>query len=213
MAKIDVQWARTDLISVSDEARELGFDLRKFDRQNDEVQASVRKASIDRVMHKVRDAWEDAEVGRKARRFSEVRNGVYVISIGDGFGVKYARGVSEVMYIGRGVFSNRVRSHLHHWIFDMSRSLRDVSFHFYMAAIGDGRNVDSFKDFEHFLLDEFKAKFGEKPLVNKYAGREGHIDHEYNGAWSAPLDNRGKRYLWEIRPTEKNAWFKHYEDE
>nr|WP_315052716.1 hypothetical protein [uncultured Brevundimonas sp.] len=213
MAKIDVQWAKSELISVSDEARELGFDLRKFDRQNEEVQASVRKASIDRVIYKVRNAWDDAQVGRNPKRFGEVRNGVYVISIGDGFGVSYARGVSEVMYIGRGVFSNRIRSHLHNWIFEMSRSLRDVSFRFYMAAVGDGRNVESFKDFEHFMLDQFKEKFGEKPLVNKYAGREGHIDHEYTGAWNAPLDNRGKRYLWQIRPTEMNAWFKHYEDE
>ncbi|WP_157076495.1 hypothetical protein [Brevundimonas vesicularis] len=213
MAKINIQWARSDLISVSDEARDLGFDLRKFDRQDDEVQASVRKASIDRVMQKVREAWDEAQEERKPKRFSEVRNGVYVISIGDGFGVSYAKGVSEVMYIGRGVFSNRIRSHLHNWIFDMSRSLRDVSFRFYMGAIGDGRNVDAFKDFEHFLLDEFRAKFGEKPLVNKYAGREGHIDHQYNGEWNAPLDNRGKRYLWSIRPTERNAWFKYYEDE
>ena len=61
MAKIDVQWAKSELISVSDEARELGFDLRKFDRQNEEVQASVRKASIDRVIYKVRNAWDDAK--------------------------------------------------------------------------------------------------------------------------------------------------------
>lgn len=213
MAKIKVQWATTGLISVFDEARDLGFDLRKFDNQDEDVQVSVRKASIDRVMRKVRESWDDEQHGRLSKRFSEVRNGVYVISIGEGFGVAYSRGTSEVMYVGRGVFSNRIRSHLHNWIFDMSRSLRDVPFRFYMGAIGDGRNTESFKDFEHFMLDRFKEKFGEKPLINKIAGREGHIEHEFSGTWNAPLDNRGKRYLWEIRPTEKNAWFKRYEDE
>lgn len=213
MAKINIRWTTTGLISVSDEARDLGFDLRKFDNQDEDVRASVRKASIDRIMRKVRTAWDDEQQGRSAKRFIDVRNGIYVISIGEGFGVSYSRGVSEVMYIGRGVFSNRIRSHLHNWIFDMSRSLRDVPFRFYMGAIGDRRNIDSFKDFEHFLLDRFKEKFGEKPLINKIGGREGRIAHEFNGAWNAPLDNRGKRYHWEIRPTEKNAWFKHYEDD
>lgn len=213
MAKINVQWVKTDLISVSDQARDLGFDLRKFDQQDEDVQAAVRKASIDRVVNQVRETWNDAQSGRKAKSFKDVRNGVYAISVGDGFGVKYAGGVSEVMYIGRGVFSNRIRSHLHNWIFDMSRSLRDVSFRFYMGAIGDGRSAESYKDFEHFMLDEFRAKFGEKPLLNKYAGRAAKIDHEFNGDWNAPMNNRGKNYQWEIRPTEKNAWFKYYEDE
>lgn len=213
MANLKIKWATTSLISVFDEARELGFDLRRFDNQAEEVRAAVRKASIDRIMRKVRDAWDSEQEGPKAKRFSEVRNGVYVISIGEGFGVRYGWGVSEVMYIGRGVFSNRIRSHLQNWIFEMSRSLRDVPFRFYMGAIGDDRNTESFKDFEHFLLDRFHEKFGEKPLVNKIAGREGHIKHTYGGNWAAPLDNRGKRYLWEIRPTEKNTWFKYYEDE
>ncbi len=213
MAKINVQWATTGLISVYDEARDLGFDLRKFDRQEPEVRASVRKASIDRVMGKIKTGWDQGQDRRSPQRFSDVKNGVYVISIGDGFGVAYKGGASEVMYIGRGIFSNRLRSHLHHWIFDMSRSLRDVPFRFYMSAIGDKRSPESFKDFEHFLLDEFRAKFDEKPLVNKIQGRAGHIDHEYAGNWKAPLDNRGKRYLWTIRPTEKNNWFKPYEDE
>lgn len=213
MAKLKINWSMTDLISVFDEARDLGFDLRKFDRQDEEVQASVRKASVDRIMRKVRDTWDDDRFGPSAKRFSDVRNGVYVISIGEGFGVRYGRGVSEVMYIGRGVFSNRIRSHLQNWIFDMSRSLKDVPFRFYMAAVGDKRSPESFKDFEHFLLDRFHEKFDEKPLVNRIAGREGHIQHTYEGRWDVPLQKRGKRYLWEIRPTEKNTWFKYYEDE
>lgn len=213
MANINVQWATTGLISVYDEARDLGFDLRKFDHQDFEVQASVRKASIDRVMGKIKTAWDQNHDSRSPQRFSEVKNGVYVISIGEGFGVGYSGGTSEVMYIGRGVFSNRLRSHLHNWIFDMSRSLRDVPFRFYMSAIGDRRSPESFKDFEHFLLDRFREKFEEKPLINKIKGRAGHIDHEYGGSWKTPLDNRGKKYLWTIRPTERNDWFKPYEDE
>lgn len=213
MANITIHWTKTPLISVSEEARDLGFDLRKFDHQDEEVQISVRKASIDRVMRKVRDTWDKADSNKNALAFSAIRNGVYVISIGEGFGVAYKDRASEVMYIGRGILTNRIRSHLQQWIFDMSRSLRDVPFRFYMCTVGDKRNPESFKDFEHRLLDEFSERYGEKPLINKYAGREGHIDHQYLGAWSAPLDNRGKRYLWEIRPSEKNAWFKRIDDE
>lgn len=209
MAKIDISWTVAGPLSVYDEARDLGFDIRKFDRQDEEVQSAVRKASIDRIMKKIRNEWDS---NSSKHSFSDVKNGVYVISISDGFGVQYKGGESEVMYIGRGAISNRLRSHLHNWIFDMSRSLMDVSFKFYMTTVGDGRSVESFKDLEHYMLDDFHRRFEEKPLLNKVAGREGHIDHEFVGSWSKPFDNRGKSYLWSIRPTPKNDWFKTFDD-
>lgn len=214
MARIKVEWAKTDLISISDEARDLGFDLRKYDRQIEEVQDAMKKATIDRVVGRIRMAWEGSTTERGARpSFNGVRNGVYVISIGDRYGVNYRDLPSEVMYIGRGAFSNRLRSHLQNWIFDMSRSLRDVPFRFYMEAVGDGRSKTAFKDFEHLLLDQFHAKFGEKPLLNKIAGREARITHAFSGNCFSPLDNRGKPYLWVIRPTDKNDWFKEIRDD
>lgn len=215
MAAIDIAWAETRLISVFEEARHLGFDLRKFDTQVEEVQAAVKKATIDRVIGIVREAWRasyDHDYGA-AQDFNAIRNGVYVISIGDGFAIKYKGGCSEVMYIGRGVIANRLRSHLSNWIFDMSLSLRDVPFRFFMETIGDGRSKNAFKDFEHHLLEQFSNKFHEKPLVNKIHGREGHIEHEFNGNWNRPLDGRGKKYMWEIRPSKHNSWFKEFKDE
>lgn len=214
MATIKIEWAVSDLISVSDEARDLGFDLRRFDQQPEEVRAFVEKATIDRVILRIRKAWRDAygEQGpTHDRDFNAIKRGVYVICIGDGFGVRYAGGCSEVMYIGRGAIANRLRSHLGNWIFDMSRSLRDVPFRFYMELVGDGRSLNAFKDFEHHLLEQFSTKFGEKPLINKIGGRVGHIDHTYTGNWGAPLRG-GKRFDWEIRPSVKNRWFKTYED-
>lgn len=214
MAKIKVDWAKTELISIFDEARDLGFDLRKYDRQTIEVQEAMKKATIDRVVSRVRQAWQDKAEGRKPYRgFSQVKNGVYIISIGGHFGVSYPSLPSEVMYIGRGVFANRIRSHLQNWIFEMSLSLRDVPFRFYMDAIGDGRSIEAFKDFEHVLLDQFSSKFGDKPLLNKIHGRDAKIEHSFSGNCFAPLDNRGKTYLWVIRPTEKNAWFKEFRDD
>jgi hypothetical protein len=215
MAAIDIGWAETGLISVFEEARDLGFDLRKFNDQTDEVKAAVKKATIDRVISMVRDAWRASYDHEYAatQDFNAIRNGVYVISIGDGFAVKYKGGCSEVMYIGRGVIANRIRSHLSQWIFDMSLSLRDVPFRFYMETIGDRRSKDSFKDFEHHLLAHFSNKFSEKPLVNKIHGREGHIKHRFSGNWKRPFDGRGKRYMWEIRPSKNNSWFKEYKDD
>ena len=212
MAKIEVTWVATrPAISIFDEARDLGFDLRKFEAQIDEVKTAVKKACIDQIVRKIRKTWE--ETNESGSLFNDVKNGVYVISISSGFGVKYKFGCSEIMYIGRGVISNRLRSHLNNWIFGMSLSLRDVPFKFYMESIGDGRSADAYKDFEHYLLEQFKNKFGEKPLLNKIRGRAGSIDHAFGGNWNSPLDNRGKRYHWEIRPTSKNEWFKEQEDE
>ena len=77
----------------------------------------------------------------------------------------------------------------------------------------DGRSPDAFKDFEHWLLDQFHEKFGEKPLLNKISGREGTIDHAFSGNCSAPLDNRGKKFLWQIRPSIKIPWFRPVADD
>jgi hypothetical protein len=82
-----------------------------------------------------------------------------------------------------------------------------------METVGDRRSKDAFKDFEHLMLDTFMDKFGEKPLINKIHGREGHIDHHFTGDWRRPFDNRGKPCLWEIRPSPRNAWFKEFRDE
>lgn len=214
LAKIKVLWKQSKLISVFEEAQALGFDLRKFDQQSEDVQASLKKATVARVLKSVRETWDrDVENIANKNWFSGVKNGVYVIAIGHGFGVSYGDACSEVMYIGRGKIENRLRSHLHNWIFDMSRSLRDVPFKFYLEEFGDGRSPDAFKDFEHWLLDQFHEKFGEKPLLNKIAGREGTIDHEFSGNCSAPLDNRGKKFLWQIRPSTKNPWFKPVADD
>ncbi|WP_157013800.1 GIY-YIG nuclease family protein [Sphingomonas parapaucimobilis] len=214
MATLKVDWKQTGLISVLEESQGLGFDLRKFDRLHEDVQASLKKATVARILKVIRDTWDKGvEDTRNKHWFGEVRNGIYVISIGHGFGVSYARGCSEIMYIGRGKISTRLRTHLHNWIFDMSRSLRDVPFKFYMEEFGDGRSPDAFKDFEHWLLEEFHEKFGEKPLLNKIAGREGTIDHAFTGNCNAPLDNRGKTFLWQIRPSEKNPWFKPVADD
>jgi hypothetical protein len=117
------------------------------------------------------------------------------------------------MYIGRGKIANRLRSHLVNWIFDMSLSLRDVPFKFFMETVGDGRSPNAFKDFEHLMLETFSKKFGEKPLINKIHGREGHIAHRFSGEWKRPSDNRSKKCLWEIRPSKRNAWFKEFKDD
>ena len=210
MADLQIDWLVTDGVSVFQHARALGFDLSKYEKQKPEVQAAVKKATIDSIVDDVCYTWREA--GRDSDYYA-VSRGVYVISISDGFGIKYGRGASEVLYIGRGTFSKRIRSHLQNWIFDMSLSLKDVQFKFYMDEIGDGRSPESFKDFEGHLLDSFHEKFGEKPLINKIAGRQDRRTHVYSGNWSKPLDNRGKNYMWELRPSEKNSWFKQLEDE
>lgn len=214
MAKLNVAWKTTRLISVFEEARALGFDLRKYDDLHVDVQVILKRATVARVLQIIRDTWDQAVSDTTNKNwFAEVTSGVYVISIGQGFGVTYGEQCSEVMYIGRGAIASRLRSHLHNWIFDMSKSLRDVPFKFYMEEFSDQRSKDAFKDFEHWLLERFHDKFGEKPLVNKIGGREGRIEHSFGGNCAAPLNNNGKSYLWQIRPTRKNRWFKPVADD
>lgn len=214
MAQLNVNWKQTKLISVFEEAQSLGFDLRKYDQLSEDIKDSLKRATIARVLKVIRETWDrDVENVKNKSWFGDVTNGIYVISIGHGFGVSYKDGCSEVMYIGRGNIGNRLRSHLQNWIFAMSRSLRDVPFKFYMEEFGDGRSPDAFMDFEHWLLEGFHDKFGEKPLLNKIAGREGTIEHTFTGNCNAPLDNRGKIFLWKVRPSEKNPWFKPVADD
>jgi hypothetical protein len=174
----------------------------------------VKKATISKVLKSTEGFW-DSQTGDTPTKssFRDVTTGIYVISIGGGFGVSYGNDkCSEIMYIGRGIIHNRLRSHLQNWIFDMSRSLRDVPFKFYMEELSDGRSPEAYKDFEHWLLELFHEKFGEKPLLNSISGRQGQIEHSFTGDCKAPVDNRGKSFLWAIRPTEKNDWFKPTED-
>lgn len=214
MAKLTVNWKTTGLISVFEEAQKLGFDLRRYDSQHEDVKHLVKKATIDEIMKIIYNAWDESVTDdHKKNWFGSLKNGVYVIAVGGGFGLRYTNGCSEVAYIGRGKISTRLRSHLQNWIFEMSRSLRDVPFRFYMEEFKDARSKDAFKDFEHLLLERFHEKFGEKPLLNKIAGREGNIDHTFQGNPLAPLSNVGKSYLWEVRPSQKNRWFKPVADD
>ncbi|MBE7618127.1 hypothetical protein GL297_00475 [Komagataeibacter sp. FXV2] len=209
MATLHIEWKQTKPISIFEEAQNIGFDLRKFDRLHEDVQAAIKKETISRVLNIIKDAWDSStEDSKKNNSFRDISNGVYVISIGHGFGIRYKNHCSEIMYIGRGKISNRIRSHLHNWIFEMSRSLRGVPFKFYMEEFTDGRSPDAFKDFEDCLLTEFHNKFGEKPLLNKISGRSSSIDHNFTGKWALPLKNHGKTFHWEVRPTVKNQWFR-----
>lgn len=215
MANIEIAWAETDPISVFDEARQLGFDLRRFSDQPEEVRDAIRKLTVDRIVRLIRAAWRASydDEYKPHQDFNRIANGVYVIAIGGGFAVNYRDGNSEVMYIGRGRIANRLRSHLANWIFDMSLSLRDVPFRFYMETVGDGRSPEAFKDLEHLMLDSFAEKYGEKPLINKIRGREGHIQHNFTGNWRRPLNKGNQHCLWTIRPSENNDWFKRVADE
>lgn len=215
LASIEINWAETGPISIFEEARKLGFDLRRFESQPADVQAAIKKLTIDQIIRLIREAWRESYDHDYApgKDFNRIVNGVYVISVGGGFAVSYGSRSSEVMYIGRGKIANRLRSHLVNWIFDMSLSLRDAPFKFFIETVGDGRSKGAFMDFEHFMLECFSKKFGDKPLINKIHGREGHIEHSFSGDWGRPFDNRTSKCLWVIRPSERNAWFKEYRDE
>lgn len=59
MANIAVHWSKTKPISISDVARDLGFDLRRYADQPEEIRAFMKKLTIDQAIGEARQCWRD----------------------------------------------------------------------------------------------------------------------------------------------------------
>ena len=197
-------WTKIQGMSLARAARQVGFDITVYEDYNTEIQTEVRKQAIKQVLQELNDSYYyDTN-----RTLKGVKKGVYVICLSSPFAIKYPRGLSEIIYIGRGNVMGRLKSHFAHSLFPFMQSLSGADFDFYISEPkmpGPGSASEYFKHVEYLLLDGFKRRFGgfEReewfPLLNNNAGSKKKLDN--GNGWNKPLSRAGKTPRWALEPT------------
>lgn len=192
-----IEWVAVKKQSLALAARQAGYDLTMFEDYPKAVQDTLRYHSIKNVLDNLCSSFED----ETERPLYDVRQGVYVICLSDPFTVQYGKKTSNIIYIGRGVISNRLKSHFENSLFDVMMSLAGSDFDFYLAEPKDSNGDGYFKQLEHDLLAYFRTRIGDGkyPLLNKNAGTD--VGLKLGDGWNKPLKASGKKPTWAIAPT------------
>lgn len=191
-----VEWWKIKKQSLALAAREAGFDLTVYDDYGDEVQAALKSRAIKNTIHRIQDEFEQ----QTGRRLDSIKDGVYVIALSYPYTIDYGGWLSDVVYIGRGNISMRIKSHFENSLFRLMRTLAGADFEFQLTE-PKGESEDYFKHIEYLLLEEFRKKAGRYPLLNKNAGSKKDIA-SVDAGWNKPLKNTGKKPIWQISPTK-----------
>ena len=194
-----IEWTIVKNQSLALAAREAGYDLTMYEEYPQAVQETLRYHSIKNALYNLCSDFEDI----KEKALYDVKQGVYVICLSDPFTVRYECAMSNVIYIGRGAISSRLKAHFENSLFDVMMSLAGANFDFYLAEPADKNEEGYFKQLEHDLLANFRAKIGgdSYPLLNKNAGSSQGL--RLGAGWNLPLKASGKRPTWAIQATGK----------
>lgn len=184
-------------------ARLAGFDLAMYDEYSAKVQKELRARAVTEAMRSIQSAcWE-----RHGFDLSNLKSGIYVISLSNPLSIQYRKGRSQVIYVGRGNVVGRIKSHFEHKLFDFMLSLSGADFDFHFSQPARAGTGEYFKHVEHSMLEYFKNSYAGMddkrrfPILNKNAGTfMGYAAGE--DWWKKPLKAQGKRPLWEIKPTD-----------
>lgn len=192
-----IEWSVVKRQSLAKAAREAGYDLTMFEDYPKAVQETLRFHAIKNVLNNLCNDFEEWN----ERPLAAIKQGVYVICLSDPFTIQYGPNRSNVIYIGRGRITNRLKSHFENSLFDVMMSLAGADFDFYLAEPKDKNGDGYFKQLEHDLLQNFRAKIGngKYPLLNKNAGSN--VDLKLGEGWNYPLKLSGKKPTWAISPT------------
>ena len=191
-------------MSLARAVRQVGFDITVYEDYNAEIQMEVQKQAITQVLEELSSSY----YYKTNRTLKDIKKGVYVICLSSPFVIKYPKGLSEIIYIGRGNVLSRLRSHFAHSLFPFMQSLSGTDFDFFVSEPkmpGPGVAGEYFKHVEYLLLDSFKKKFGGAkretwfPLLNSNAGSEKRLDS--GDGWDKPLSRAGKTPRWALEPT------------
>jgi hypothetical protein len=196
MAK-KIVWTSVKKQSLALAAREAGYDLTMFQDYPKAVQETLRFHAIKNVLDNLCSSFEDIT----GKSLYEIKQGVYIICLSDPFTIQYGSKTSNIVYIGRGSISTRLKSHFYNSLFDVMMSLAGSDFDFYLAEPKDDNEHGYFKQLEHDLLAYFRRRIGDGkyPLLNKYAGTD--VGLRFGEGWNKPLKASGKRPTWAIAPT------------
>ncbi|WP_123876529.1 hypothetical protein [Fuscovulum blasticum] len=158
----------------------------------------VRVPACDTVSWRSTKAWlekADAKIGDHS---------IYVIRTTKPFAISYEKKASPVLYIGEGNFSERLRSHIKNWIYPLARDLPNLTVEIYFAEIRVKNNPTAHRDVEADLIWEFSDRFGSVPLMNRQFEYHDRY-HSYERGFFKPIQSeRGKGYLWAMRPLISN---------
>jgi hypothetical protein len=215
MAYIEYLWTKTEYpIRISEYANDLGFNLRTLDQTgiSSEMWHWIDGKIRNQIMNYLSECWEE----NSEKEFSEVSQGIYIITLSDNLSIDYNNEPSQVIYVGRGQIKNRLKAHLALWIRDLSDSLQDISFDVWMTEVRVKGNANAFKEVESDLLNDFYEKFGCFPLQNKKFGDSHNKIHDYVDDWNKPLKNPSRHSVkngWSIKPLGNNPWAMIVDDE
>ncbi len=187
-------------------ARHAGFDLALYESYDTDVQLALRKRTVIEALWAIKTkCWEYYGVD-----LDTINSGLYVISLSNPLSIRYRTRRSQVIYIGRGQISGRIKSHFELKLFNFMLGLSGANFDFHFARPARPGTKNYFIHVEHLMLEYFSEEYGgmdEKrrfPLLNKNAG----TDREYAPGdtwWKKPLKASGKRPMWELKPTDYSA--------
>jgi hypothetical protein len=207
MATIDISWVKSDAISIRDYANSSGFNLNSIDLRTLEKDRRdwIEKTVVDWIISDL----DETYAAEKYSKLSEVKQGLYIISLADDLCIRYPTDHSQVIYVGRGTIRTRIRSHLKEWVLNFSESLQDIRFQFWMSEVRTSGGRKAFREAESDLLDYFWEKNGDYPILNKISGSSHEKEHSYSRASYTPFrKSSGLGSGWALTPMPDNDWFK-----
>ena len=165
--------------------------------------------SVDDTAAQLREQAVEAmrKAGVKApKRFAQA---VYVIRTKKPFAIQYPERFSPTIYIGEGNLIPRLNIH-RKWLKTLQEQGHQFQFEVAFCLPRLVGNKEAYKDYEAFLLSQFRDKFGALPLHNKQ-NESLDYSHEYSQTESVIGPTKGLRYHWAIQPLRSNPFRKVFE--
>lgn len=165
--------------------------------------------TVDDTIAQIREQAQEAmrKSGHPVR--DNFRQAVYVIRTEKPFAIQYPLRFSPTIYIGEGNLISRLNSH-RQWLKKFQEQGHSFQFEVAFCLPRLPGNGVAYKDYEAFLLSEFKSKYGALPLRNKQ-NESVVYHHQYSHSETVIGPTRGVRYRWAIQPLPANPFRKVFE--
>jgi len=200
----DIEWIRIEKLSLALSAQQAGFDLHQFHEYPKPMQSKIKKRIILEAQRDLK--WWFEEEFEYEIDLKSFKRCVYVIKLSRPFAIDYEEGISNVLYIGRGDAFDRIKSHYNKTLFDLFMSLSGAHFDFWICKPRKRNSESYYKKIEWKLLDDFKHKHDEFPLLNKIAGT--YTSSSLSDNWDEPIKTMGYYPKWVLYPTHHSEFTK-----
>lgn len=202
--KIEVEWCSCD-INLTEVANDIGYNLPKLKSVTKDIKDKVSTRAV-----LVLDSNTSKEsMNYFCKSLKNIKKGVYVIAFQKDIFLKYKKGHSHVIYIGKGNIKGRLITHFKSWLSDLSYSLHGANLKLYFngATTQGSGSIHSYLEYD--LIKRFKEKYGEYPIKNKQTGTKHSKLIKYSKDWYMPFKRpAGAQKGWVIEPLGKNSFKK-----